>query len=183
MIEESLDRRSQRTRAALQAAFVQLLLKDGYDELKIGAVAKTANVGRSTLYEHYRTKQDLLRGTLDGPFSILAALVEPDGSLDAVVSLLMHFREHQQVARVLLTWPTRPVLGQALAALILDRLQCVDAGQTSIPLEMTARQIADAQLVLVECWVLGRPVCDMDAIAQALKATARALAAAARPWE
>ncbi|MFC0135970.1 hypothetical protein CR105_01425 [Massilia eurypsychrophila] len=87
MIEESLDRRSQRTRAALQAAFVQLLLKDGYDELKIGAVAKTANVGRSTLYEHYRTKQDLLRGTLDGPFSILAALVEPDGSLDAVVSL------------------------------------------------------------------------------------------------
>jgi hypothetical protein len=95
----------------------------------------------------------------------------------------MHFREHQQVARVLLTWPTRPVLGQALAALILDRLQCVDASPTLIPLEIAARQIADAQLVLVVCWVPGRPVCDVDAIAQALKAAAASARRCRPPME
>lgn len=181
MSEEMLDRRSQRTRAALQTAFVRLLLKDGYEELKIGAVALDANVGRSTLYEHYRTKQDLLQATLHAPFSILAALLQPGGSIDPVIGVLNHFRDQQQLARVLLGWPTRPVLGRTLAALIVERLKCAASAPASVPAEITARQIADAQLALIECWVLGRPSCDIDAAAQALKATTRALAASA--WQ
>lgn len=179
MSEETLDRRRQRTRAALQAAFVRLVLKDGYEQLKIGAVALDANVGRSTLYEHYRTKQDLLQATLQAPFSILAELVRPGTSIDRVVGLLTHFRDQQQLTRVLLGWPTRPVLGRTLAALIVDRLSGVNLAPASIPAEITARQIAEAQLALIECWVLGRPSCEIDAAAHALMATTHALAISA----
>ncbi|MES2320691.1 MAG: TetR/AcrR family transcriptional regulator [Pseudomonadota bacterium] len=179
MNEETQDRRSQRTRAALQTAFVQLLLKDGYDALKVGAIAEAANVGRSTLYEHYRTKQDLLRATLSTPFTTLAGLVQPGCSTEPVIGLLKHFRENQQVSRVLLSWPTRPVLGQTLAALVGERLASGHFGTPLIPSEITARQIADAQLALVECWVLGRPSCDIGTAAQSLMASTRALAVSA----
>ena len=177
MVDERLDRRRQRTLNALHIAFVELLLEQGYESLKIGTVADRANVGRSTFYEHYRTKHDLLRASIVGPFSILADLVNPPVSTGAVTTLLRHFRDHQQVARVLLTWPTRPLLSDTLAHLIVERLKRRPAGFPHIPLEVIARQIADAQLSLVESWVLGRPHLDLDAAADALRRTALALAA------
>ncbi|MGJ9419078.1 TetR/AcrR family transcriptional regulator [Massilia sp. CMS3.1] len=176
MVDEVLNRRSQRTRAALHSAFVELLLEQGYGALKIGTVADRANVGRSTSYEHYRTKHDLLRASIVGPFSILADLVSPTVSIEAVTTLLRHFRDHQQVARVLLSWPTRPLLGSTLANLILERLTRRPAGFPRIPLEVIARQIADAQLSLVASWVHGRPYLDLALAADALRHTALALA-------
>ncbi|WP_167094399.1 TetR/AcrR family transcriptional regulator [Massilia frigida] len=178
MVDEMLDRRSLRTRAALHGAFVVLLLEQGYDALKIGAVADRANVGRSTFYEHYRTKHDLLRASIVGPFSILADLVGPTRSTGYVTALLRHFRDNQQVARVLLGWPTRPLLGQTLADLIAERLKRHPAGFARVPHEVIARQIADAQLSLVESWVQGRPHLDLDVVADALRRTAVVLVSA-----
>lgn len=178
MVDEMLNRRSQRTRAALQRAFVELLLEQGYEALKIGTVVQRANVGRSTFYEHYRTKHDLLRASIVGPFSILADLVNPTVSTAALTALLRHFRDHQQVARVLLSWPTRPLLGSTLSKLILECLTHRPTGFPRIPLEVIARQIADAQLSLVESWVQGRPHMDLEVAADALRRTAIALASA-----
>lgn len=176
MVDEMLDRRSLRTRAALHRAFVALLLEQGYQTVKIGTVAQRANVGRSTFYEHYRTKHDLLCASIVGPFSILADLVNPAVSTGALTALLRHFRDHQQVARILLSWPTRPLLGSTLAKLILERLMYLSTGSPRIPLEVSARQIADAQLSLVESWVHGRPHMDIEVAADALRRTAGALA-------
>ncbi|HTD04671.1 TetR/AcrR family transcriptional regulator [Undibacterium sp.] len=164
-----LDRRRQKTRSALHAAFLSLLLEQGYDTLKIGDVADRANVGRSTFYEHYRTKHDLLLASIRGPFSILADLVEPGLVTEPVLALLRHFRENQRVGRVLLGWPIRPLLGQTLAGLIVLRLARMPVSQALLPMEVLARQIADAQLALLEIWVLGRPACDINAVAEALK--------------
>ncbi|NHZ64595.1 TetR/AcrR family transcriptional regulator [Massilia genomosp. 1] len=181
MADDMLDRRSLRTRAALHGAFVELLLEQGFEALKIGAVADRANVGRSTFYEHYRTKHDLLRASIVGPFSILADLVAPTVSAGSVTALLRHFRDNQQIARVLLGWPTRPLLGHTLADLIADRLKRHPAGLARVPHEVIARQIADAQLSLVDSWVQGRPHLDLDVAADALKRTAMALASVYTP--
>ena len=178
MVDAILDRRSKRTRALLQSSFVELLLEQGYESLKISTVADRANVGRSTFYEHYRTKHDLLRASIAGPFSILADLVCPSVSTEAVAVLLRHFRAHQQVARVLLSWSTRPLLGNTLANLIVERLERRPAGFSRIPLEVIARQIAEAQLSLVEQWVQGRPSLDIDVASDALRRTALTLASA-----
>ena len=171
MVNEALDRRSQRTRAALHGAFVDLLLEHGYEALKIDTIAARANVGRSTFYEHYRTKHDLLQASIARPFSILADLVEPACPIAPATALLRHFRDNQQVARVLLSWPTRPLLGQTLAGLIVERLKRRGVGLPRIPWEVTARQIAEAQLVLVEMWLQGRPGLDLDSAVEALRHT------------
>lgn len=169
------DRRSLRTRAALRASFGALLLERGFEALTLGEVAAQANVGRSTLYEHFRTKQDLLQATLAAPLAILADLVLPD-SPRSVAGLLQHFRDNHGVSRVLLGHELRPIVSRTLAVLTAERLAGQDA--PLIAAEITARQIADAQLALIECWVLGRPPMELGVAAAALERSSRALAVA-----
>jgi AcrR family transcriptional regulator len=169
------DRRQAKTRAALHNAFRSLLLGQGYEALTVGAVADTANVGRSTFYEHYRTMDDLLRESVQGPFATLADLVDKPAAGAALVSLLLHFRENQQVARVLLGWPTRPVLASALTQLIAARLRAVALAAPLIPADVIARQIAEMQLALIDAWIAGRPAMQPDAVANALCAGTGAL--------
>lgn len=174
MTTEALDRRSQRTRAALRAAFVEQVLAHGYDAVQVSAVIAQANVGRSTFYEHFRSKGDLLRASIEAPFTCLAAMVAPAAASAHIIPVLRHFRDNQHVARVLLGPSTRPLLGQALAALIVARL----ARPPSFPAEIAARMIADAQLALIDAWILGRPACTVEAAADAMRRGSAAMASA-----
>lgn len=169
MVNNMRDRRSERTRAALHGAFVDLLLEHGYEALRIEAIAARANVGRSTFYEHYRTKHDLLQASIARPFSVLAELVDPACPIAPAIALLRHFRDHQQVARVLLGWPTRPLLGHTLSGLVADRLKRRSGSAPRIPFEVAASQIAAAQLALVDMWLQGRPGLDTGIAAEALR--------------
>ena len=42
------------------SAFVELILAEGYESVAVGDIAIRANVGRSTLYLHYSSKEALL---------------------------------------------------------------------------------------------------------------------------
>src|SRR5437899_3343596 len=57
----TMDRRIPRTRAMLQHALTSLILKKGYDAITIQDICDKANVGRSTFYAHYTSKDDLKR--------------------------------------------------------------------------------------------------------------------------
>lgn len=178
MTTDQVDRRTAKTRTALDAAFVELLMERGYAALNVSIIADRANVGRSTFYEHYRTKADLLRDSLRTPFAVLADLVAPTLPPARVVALLAHLRTHQQVSRVLLGWPTRPLLGQALASLIIAQLARRPGHRPLLPVEIIARQLADAQLALLDFWIAGRPACTAGDMAAALSRSSAALIAA-----
>jgi len=177
----AMDRRQQKTRAALHGAFRELLFEQGYESITIGAVARAANVGRSTFYEHYRTKDDLLRDSIGVPFATLARLVDDPACGEAVGNLLQHFRQHRQVARVLFGWPGRAVLSAALADHIAARLARAGHRPSAIPAEVIARQIADMQLALVDAWIAGRPAFVLAAAVDGLIVATRALVQSLHP--
>ena len=54
-----MDRRQARTRQAIIDAFVNLLDKSSYEKISVKEIIDTANVGRSTFYSHFETKDDL----------------------------------------------------------------------------------------------------------------------------
>ena len=56
------DRRVQRTRELLQKALVELLTERRYEAISIGDITERANVGRTTFYLHYTSKDDLFMG-------------------------------------------------------------------------------------------------------------------------
>ena len=54
------DRRVRRSRDLLFQALIALILEKGYDRITVQDILDRADVGRSTFYEHYRSKDDLL---------------------------------------------------------------------------------------------------------------------------
>lgn len=50
------DRRIQRTKQALQDALINLILDKGYEGISVQDIVDRANIGRSTFYSHYSTK-------------------------------------------------------------------------------------------------------------------------------
>lgn len=53
------DRRVQRTHKQLQQALIELIDKHDYDAITVQEIVDRADVGRTTFYEHYRSKDDL----------------------------------------------------------------------------------------------------------------------------
>jgi AcrR family transcriptional regulator len=59
-----IDPRIERTRMAVLAAAVELMLAGGPDAITHASVAAEADVSRTTVYKHWPTRADLLRSTI-----------------------------------------------------------------------------------------------------------------------
>ena len=59
------DRRVRRTQQLLRQALIDLILEKGYDRTTVQDILDRADVGRSTFYNHYQTKDQLLLSGMD----------------------------------------------------------------------------------------------------------------------
>lgn len=59
-METNIDRRILKSQKAIQNAFLEMLLKDGFDMITIKSLQKKQDISRKTFYLHYVDKYDLL---------------------------------------------------------------------------------------------------------------------------
>src|SRR6266852_5535624 len=106
-----IDRRIPRTRAMLQHALNSLILKKSYEAITIKDICDAANVGRSTFYAHYTSKDDLKRSGFEPLRRLLVdrqkealAMARDDRSRSLGFSLSMfeHARDHRDHYRALI---------------------------------------------------------------------------------
>lgn len=93
------DRRVLKTKAALRDAMLSLMAPKGWDELSIQEICNAANVGRSTFYVHYQSKDDLLAESLNDLRDQLAlhATAADGPGLQFLPGLLAHMAEQRAV--------------------------------------------------------------------------------------
>jgi len=56
-----MDRRQRKSREAIFSAFTELLSKKDYRQITVGEIIEKADVGRTTFYAHFETKDYLLK--------------------------------------------------------------------------------------------------------------------------
>jgi AcrR family transcriptional regulator len=178
MPPQKQDRRTARTRSALMSAFVELMLTHGFPAVSVEDIVARANVGRSTFYLHFRSKDDVLKQSLTRPSGVLAALVGQDIPISAVIAQLDHFHSQRKLNSVFFAEPAHAIWIRCLADLIEPRLTPFVRSSRSVrpilPLPMIAMQIAGAQIALISNWLTRRNTVRSDAIAEALSAVTRA---------
>jgi len=179
MSEAKLDRRTERTRQALDDAFVKLMFERGYELLSVADIIEAANVGRSTFYEHYTGKEELLRQTVTRPFTKLASLVGGAVTVAELVALLEHFLEHGKLTRTLMNGSTRPLMVRCLAEMMEPRLAALlrrhpGAATPMLPEAMIVTQVAESQIALIAQWLTAR-ACRTEALAEALQVQTQAI--------
>jgi AcrR family transcriptional regulator len=166
------DRRAARSRRAILGAFVELVLERRYETIRVGDIVAKADVGRSTFYEHYRSKDDLLHNSMEWLLALIADAAVPGGDEARLRFAVAHFWDNRRLARVVMAHPLGTAVRRALAGLIETRLAASGAGDPDM-VPARAVQIAAGQLALLESWTKGEVAASQDQIVAQLQAAAR----------
>ena len=170
MARKLIDRRAARTRVMLQEAHVALIMKKGYEALTIQDICDAANVGRSTFYAHYTSKDDLRRSSFEHLRKLLidrqqAALAAAghnrDRRLGFSLTLFEHARDHIHLYRALAKSRGGAIalgtIRQILCDLVRKELTAtVDKNSAdSIPHDLTVQYVVGAYMAVLTWWLDG----------------------------
>jgi AcrR family transcriptional regulator len=94
----------------LHQALLCLIIKKGYDAITVEDICETANVGRSTFYAHFTSKDDLKRSglehlreqLLDRQQSAAASADKETGNLSFSLTMFEHARDHIHLYQALI---------------------------------------------------------------------------------
>jgi len=180
MAVAATDRRIERTREAIMGAFNALIFEGRrYDRIRVADLIARAGVGRSTFYEHYRNKDEVLAESIRHPFTPLAAAVDRGSDVAPLRDVLIHFRENRQQAGVVFQGATRRRVCRVLASMIEERLRSRARGNGSAhsaAIAVAAVAIADGQLAAIVAWLSQRAPGDEADLARTLHRIAQATA-------
>ena len=175
------DRRTQKTRKALLDSLIGLVHQRRYDEFAVGDIVDEAKVGRSTFYEHYRSKDDMLVETMGDMLAVMASVASEHATVEPLEMVLRHFQENRKFARHCFSssagLPVFTRMTRELEKLIEAHLKLRQEKRgvsPSIPLALIATQVADGQFALIRAWLVDEQGCTPLELATAMHASAAA---------
>jgi AcrR family transcriptional regulator len=176
----TIDRRVARTRALLQKAHLSLILEKGYEAMTVEDICEAANVGRSTFYAHYSSKEDLKRSGLEHlrrelmAHRAAAPPTADDRSgmrLDFSLPMFEHAREHLDLYRALVGSRGGSIaistIRQILADLVRADLAGAEVWPQELPREFAVQFLVGAYMAVLTWWLdsgAKSPPRDMDGL-------------------
>lgn len=167
-----MDRRQKKTRAAIFSAFTALLEEKSYSEITVQEIIDAANVGRTTFYAHFETKDDLLKELCEELFGhIISSAMDcththglySDGNAPESVfcHLLQHLQENDKNIIGLLSCESSEIFlrffKDSLNGLIRSQFVNQDRkANTDIPQDFLINHISGSFVEMVLWWIKGR---------------------------
>ena len=168
-MKEKNDRRSLRTREAIFTAFNELLTEKNYAKISIQDIVDRANIGRSTFYAHFDTKDDLLEALCTDLFGHIFSRhlaterthdfsAAPSDPQKMLCHILYHLRDNGPVIKGLLAGESSALFTRSfklyMEQLIEDYLlQGQRFAHPDIPGDFLTNHIAGSFLEMVRWWI------------------------------
>jgi AcrR family transcriptional regulator len=159
-----MDRRIRKTEVAITEAFIRLLGRKGYQEITIQEILDEADVGRSTFYAHFGTKDELLRTICADLFAHIFSLdldKEPQHDFShkghslqtRVEHLCDHLYENRSDTIPLLTSGSRDSFVRYMKDYLTELFQeAMPQKSRDIPSSLHQRLLVDGFISLIQWW-------------------------------
>ncbi|HIZ83333.1 MAG TPA: TetR/AcrR family transcriptional regulator [Firmicutes bacterium] len=167
-----MDRRQQKTRTAIFSAFGSLLAEKSYSKITVQEIIDKANVGRTTFYAHFETKDDLLKALCEELFGHIIGsaadcththgLYAGEGQPTSVFChLLQHLQENDNNILGLLSCESSEIFlryfKDSLNALIKDQFVSQNRKTNKdIPQDFLVNHISGSFVEMVLWWIKAR---------------------------
>lgn len=167
METRKLDRRQQKTRTAIFEALARLLKKKKFEEITVQEIIDEANVGRTTFYAHFETKDYLLKEMCSSIFDhVLDTHQHKETSHDftlknrTLTELLTHVLYHlqdekEEMLDILLTDSADLFLGyfsENIQILLMQNPDLLPELPLNTPKDYQVQMIADGIVQTVRWW-------------------------------
>lgn len=158
-----MDRRTKRTKNLIYNAFVELLLKEKYSKITIQQIIELADIGRSTFYSHFETKDELLKAMCTDIFDQMHAnnQAASNGNHNLIiVNILYHIKENERTIKgVFLSESAELFIKYFKNYFGREIEQCLpvsyDEKITGIPKDFLINHIYGSFLEMVKWWISG----------------------------
>ncbi len=159
------DRRIDKTRNAIFEALSELLREKKYANITIQNIIDRANVGRTTFYSHFPTKDDLLSSYIENIFeSFNEQLTEHvpkghEGRLLPVVELLTHIKENERSINGVLMSESGELLFNKFKSYWNLRIepyllgQIPDGKKPKVPIDILTDYVTSTVVELIRFWL------------------------------
>ena len=157
MSPKTIDRRVLRTRTMLRQALLSLSSRRDYDSISVEDICEAANVGRSTFYAHYTSKDDLFRSGFEHLRHELAERQAQAGSRQLGFSLAMfeHAREHLDHYQALVGRHGGSVAIETIRTILVELVRREFSRSEAVPREFTVQYVVGAYLAVLAWWLDG----------------------------
>ncbi len=163
-----MDRRQQKTRSAIFSAFIDLLSKKNYSKITVQEIIDTANVGRTTFYAHFETKDDLLKEVCTSLFNhVFSDVPQIENTHDFSVAvnktdtiithILYHLRDNHRNILDILTCDSGELFLKFFKQYLNDLISkhMILKIPQEIPEEFLINHISGSFVNLVQWWIEG----------------------------
>ena len=175
----SFTKRSEKTRRYIMSAFTRLVFARGFEHVSVLDVVAEADVARSTFYEHFSGKEDVLRAAMANLFIVMAECFPSDTQPPELNPVLGHLWDNRRLTDAIFSGAPRVILARAHGERIEAHLRDMNQGEPlALSYRLAAIHLAEGQIALVENWLRGRAFCETADLAQALYKSSRASALA-----
>ena len=121
-LETPSDSRRARTQRRIFGAFSELVQSQRYDSIQVADIVRVADIGRSTFYEHFDHKNDVLAKSIAGMMQVIAESLCGQGNRENLDLILEHIWERRALARIIFSGETQIIVSQVLT----DRIRELD---------------------------------------------------------
>lgn len=178
-----MDRQQQKTRNAIFSAFNGLLSKKRYDKITVQEIIDKANVGRTTFYAHFSTKDDLLREMCTTLFNhVFSDVLEVEKTHDFSMSLdrtdtmithmLYHLRDNKKNILGVMSCESGELFlqffKQYLNSVLAKKMMPVAC--LHLPEDFIINHISGSFINMVQWWIKGRMKQSPEDLAEYFKA-------------
>jgi len=158
-----MNRQSRKTRQAIFTAFTELLNQKRYAGITMQEIADRADIGRSTVYSHFETKEDILTSLCRQLFEEMFVTGHsiPDSPESMLVALLDHVQQNEKIisglfygegTELFIEFCRQQLLGMIAAKLLVG----YDETSSQLPRDFLLNHLAGSIMEAIRWWAKNR---------------------------